>query len=55
MKTDGTGLTRLTNNTVYDGFHQQLFFQGDSASVVHAHQLRHWSATPTPAEHRLSW
>ena len=55
MKTDGSGLTRLTNNTVYDGFHQQLFFQGDGASVVRAHQLRHWPATPTPAEHRLSW
>jgi len=55
MKTDGTGLTRLTNNTVYDGFHQQMFFQGDSSSVVRPHQLRHWPATPPPPEHRLSW
>ena len=55
MKTDGTGLTRLTNNTVYDGFHNQMFFQGASSSAVRAHELRRWPATPPPPEHRLSW
>lgn len=55
MKSDGTGLTRLTNNTVYDGFHNQMFFQGTSSSLVRTQQFRHWPTTPPPPEHRLNW
>ena len=42
MKTDGTGLTRLTNNTLFDGFSTWWYGgPGDAAAARHASTLSH--------------
>jgi len=53
MNTDGSGLTRLTNNGLYDGFNLEFYeSSGASAALAQPHR-RGWTAAPP--EHRLSW
>jgi Tol biopolymer transport system component len=48
---DGTGLQRLTSNSLYDGFNLEHYEDTATASV----RMHHQPHTPTPPEHLLRW
>jgi hypothetical protein len=55
MKTDGTGLTRLTNNSVYDGFNQEFYEMSSGSLSRAARPQRRLPRTPAPPAQRLQW
>ncbi len=54
MNLDGSALTQLTHNSVYDGFNQERY-EGENASVVRGMQLRHEPRMMTQPAQRLRW
>jgi hypothetical protein len=56
MNLDGSGLTRLTYNDVFDGYYQN-YIEEESASAVNSAQRKHEvrQRQMTRPTHRLSW
>jgi hypothetical protein len=52
ISTTGTNVTRLTNNSLYDGF---SIAEYDPTEVTAAARVRHEPRTPVPVERRLQW
>lgn len=55
MNTDGSGLSQLTYNTVYDGFNLELFEESGSPNIVRARQQRHQPRPMVAPAQRLRW
>jgi Tol biopolymer transport system component len=57
IKTDGTGLTRLTNNTLYDAFSQWWYYIEDPAAAQHMNRVsrEHMPFRGHGATHRVNW